>query len=107
MVDLLEFRVGKLTTLSGHYRELAMSLFPETVSGEIAAVADAFDDEAMRMKRECLGRRTCPCEMGDSCTALLTYDQLLQHPHGRHRSISPRSEIDAVDCKTRPAGPCA
>ena len=74
MFDSLEFRVDKLTTMSGHYRELAVSLFPEMVSGEIAAVADAFDDEVMRMMRECLGRRACPCEMGDSCTALVTHD---------------------------------
>ncbi len=80
MVDLLEFRVGKLTTMSGHYRELAVSLFPEMVSGEIAAVADAFDDEVMRMMRECLGRRSCPCEMGDSCTALVTYDPAFAAP---------------------------
>ncbi len=80
MVDLLEFRVGKLTTLSGHYRELAMSLFPEMVSGEIVAVADAFDDEVMRMMRECLGRKACPCEMGDSCTALVTCDQAFAIP---------------------------
>ncbi len=60
MVDLLELRVGKLTTMSGHFRELAVGLLPETVSGEIAAVADAFDDEVMRMMRECLGRRACP-----------------------------------------------
>ncbi len=75
MVDLLEFRVAKLTTMSGHYRELAVSLFPEMVSGEISAVADAFDDEVMRMMRECLGRRACPCEMGNSCTALGHFEQ--------------------------------
>ena len=79
-VDLLEFRAGKLTAMSGHYRELAVSLFPETVSGEIAAVADVFEDEVVRMMRECLGRRACPCEMGDSCTALITYDPALATP---------------------------
>ena len=80
MVDPLEFRLGKLTTMSSHYRELAVSLFPEKVSGEIAAVADAFDHEVMRMVRECLGRRACPCEMGDCCTALVTYDPALATP---------------------------
>ena len=96
MVDLLEFRVGKLTTMSSHFRELAMSLFPETVSGEIATVADAFDDEVMRMKRECLGRKACPCEMGDSCTALSPAIRCLQPPPGGRPSISPRSEINKL-----------
>ena len=93
MVDLLVLRVGKLTTLSGHYRELAMGLFPEMVSGEIGAVADAFDDEVSRMLRECWGRKACPCGRGDTCTALVTCDQALQSPLVRHRSISPRREI--------------
>jgi len=70
MVDLLEFRVRKLATMSDHYRELAAALFPEKVSGEIAALADAFDDEVARVNRECVGRRACPCAFYGSCIAL-------------------------------------
>jgi len=71
MVDRLEFRVSQLTRMSGHYRELAAGLFPENVSTEIEAIANAFDDEAARIGRECVGRRVCPCEFSSSCAALV------------------------------------
>ena len=71
VVDRLEFRVSKLARISGHYRELAANLYPESVSAEIEAVADAFDDELARIGRECVGRRTCPCEFAGSCIALV------------------------------------
>ncbi len=67
MVDLLEFRLGKLTRMSDHFRRLAVGLAPEKVSAEIAAVADAFDDEAARIIRDCVGRRACPCKLAHSC----------------------------------------
>jgi hypothetical protein len=70
MADLLEFRVHKLAERSVHYRDLATALIAEKVSVEIAAVADAFDDEVVRICRECLGRRACPCQFRGSCAAL-------------------------------------
>jgi hypothetical protein len=80
MVDLLEFRVRKLTGMSAHYRELAADLFPEKVSGEIAAVADAFDDEVARINRDCAGRRACPCEFIGSCVALRGANPVFEVP---------------------------
>jgi hypothetical protein len=71
MVDVLEFRMSKLARISNHYRQLGVALAPETVSGEIAAVADAFDNEVMRINRECVGRRACPCELAHSCIAVV------------------------------------
>jgi hypothetical protein len=71
MVDRLEFRICKLARMSGHYRELAAALFPENVSAEIEAVADAFDDELLRIDRECVGQRACPCEFSGACVALV------------------------------------
>ncbi len=70
MVDVLEFRIGKLTQMSVHYRQLASDLFPEMVSNEIALIADQFDDEVARMNRDCRGRRTCPCEFRPACVEL-------------------------------------
>jgi hypothetical protein len=70
MADLLEFRVGELSRMSGHYRELAASLWPEHVSVEIEAVADAIEDELTRINLECVGRRACPCEFRSFCAAL-------------------------------------
>ncbi len=69
MVDVLEFRINKLARMSDHYRHLAAALIAEKVSAEIAAVADAFDDEVVRMNRECAGRRVCPCQFRGSCVA--------------------------------------
>jgi hypothetical protein len=69
MVDVLEFRVNKLARISDHYRRLGASLAPEKVSAEIAAAADAFDNEVMRISRECVERRVCPCEFARSCIA--------------------------------------
>ncbi|MGO9773796.1 MAG: hypothetical protein ACLPSW_30465 [Roseiarcus sp.] len=71
MVDVLEFRIGKLARISDHYRKLGAALAPETVSAEIAAVADAFDNEVTRISRECVGRRACPCEFAHSCIAVV------------------------------------
>lgn len=70
MVDLLEFHVRKLADMSEHCRRLAAELFPENVSAEIASVADQFDDEVGRLNRDCIGRRTCPCEFNATCVAL-------------------------------------
>jgi hypothetical protein len=70
MVDLIVARLGKLTRMSRHYRELAAALVPEELSAEIAEVAEAVDGIVERMNRECLGRRTCPCEFSSSCIAL-------------------------------------
>lgn len=67
MIDLLEFRVNKLTRMSDHFRKLAADLAPEKVSAEIDAVADTFDDEVVRISRECVGRRACPCPFAPSC----------------------------------------
>jgi hypothetical protein len=70
MVDLLESRVRKLTDMSEHCRRLAAELFPENASAEIASVADQFDDEVGRINRDCIGRRTCPCEFAATCVAV-------------------------------------
>ncbi len=70
MVDLLEFRLSRLARMSEHYRRLAAGLAPEKVSAEIAAVADTFDGEVVRISRECVGRRTCPCGFARSCIAV-------------------------------------
>jgi hypothetical protein len=80
VVDRLEFRVNKLARMSGHYRELAAALFPENVSAEIEAVADAFDDELLRMDRECVGQRACPCEFSGACVALADVGSDLDAP---------------------------
>jgi tRNA splicing ligase len=77
MADLLESRVHKLAQMSDHYRDLAAALIAENVSVEIAAVADAFDDEVVRICRECLGLRACPCQFRSSCAALNCADSFL------------------------------
>jgi hypothetical protein len=61
MVDLIEVRVSKLARLSDHYRLLANDLQPDPVSAEINAIANELDTEAARVKRECVGKRRCPC----------------------------------------------
>ena len=86
MVDRLEFRVNKLARMSGHYRELAAALFPENVSAEIEAVADAFDHEVLRIDRECVGRRACPCEFSDACVALVDDGTVREALSGAARS---------------------
>ena len=70
MNDLLEFRINTLVRLSDHFRELAAGVFSLEVSAEIASVADEFAHEAVRINRECVGRRTCPCEFGDACLSM-------------------------------------
>jgi hypothetical protein len=70
MIQLLEFRVSKLAHMSEHYRDLAAALYPEMVSAEVDAAADRLDEEVARLRRECVGRRTCPCEFISACVAL-------------------------------------
>ena len=69
MVDLIELRMSKFALMSDHCRELADRLQPDPVSAEITAIADEFENEAARMKRECVGKRTCPCTFIGSCLA--------------------------------------
>ncbi len=80
MADLLELRVHKLAQMSDHYRELAAALIAENVSVEITAAADAFDDEVVRICRECLGQRACPCQLRGSCVVLDCADPFLGAP---------------------------
>ena len=67
MVDLLEFRVNKFIRMSDHCRRLANDLAPMAVSNEIAAVADDLDREVVRMRRDCVGSRICPCKFSGVC----------------------------------------
>ena len=70
MVDLIELRMSKFARMSDHCRELADRLQPDPVSAEITAIADEFENEAARMKRECVGKRTCPCAFIGSCPSV-------------------------------------
>ena len=67
MVDLAQYRLSRLTELAAHWRRLADALRPDPVSNEIAAFAEELDDEAERIRRECLGRRACPCQRSGAC----------------------------------------
>jgi hypothetical protein len=67
MNALIDFRVGKLSRMSVHYRRLAENLQPDPVSFEIAAIADELDVEAARLQRECVGKRLCPCLAAPGC----------------------------------------
>ena len=67
MVDLAQFRMSRLTGMAAHWRRLADALRPDPVGDEIAAFADELDREVERMRRECLGRRTCPCQRRGVC----------------------------------------
>jgi hypothetical protein len=67
MADLLEFRVSKLALMSCHFRELADGFLAPLDSAKIIEVADEYDEEVMRIERECRGRRLCPCEFSGSC----------------------------------------
>ena len=71
MADLLEFRMNKLARMLDHYRHLAFNLQPDPVSDEIVAVVNEFDNEIARMKLECVGKRICPCELSQSCLAVV------------------------------------
>jgi hypothetical protein len=67
MTDLLEFRVSKLALISCHFRQLADSYLGPAVSAKIIEVADEYDEEVVRMERECRGKRLCPCELSSGC----------------------------------------
>jgi len=67
MDDLLEFRVSKLALMSCHFRQLADSYLAPAVSAKIIEVADEYDEEVMRIERECRGKRLCPCEFSSRC----------------------------------------
>jgi hypothetical protein len=67
MTDLLEFRVSKLTLMSCHFRQLADSYLAPAVSAKIIEVADEYDEEVVRIERECRGKRLCPCEFSSCC----------------------------------------
>jgi hypothetical protein len=67
MVDLIEFRMSKLVRRSEQCRRLIGGLLPAPVSAEIAAVADEYEQEVVRMEHECLGKKSCPCSRFNSC----------------------------------------
>ena len=67
MVDLLEFRVGKLVRRSDHCRHLANGLLPTAVNAAITALAEEYEKEVARMERDCRGKRRCPCNLFDTC----------------------------------------
>ena len=67
MVDLMQYRMARLAQMSGHWRQLADDSLSAAISSEIAMVADDFDQEIARMRRECLGKRSCPCECDGAC----------------------------------------
>ena len=73
MADLLEFRVSKLALMSCHFRQLADGYLAPSDSAKIIEVADEYDEELMRIERECRGKRLCPCEFSGSCiSSILT-----------------------------------
>ena len=67
MLDLMQYRMARLAQMSGHWRQLADDSLSAAISSEIATVADDFDQEIARMWRECVGRRSCPCEYSGAC----------------------------------------
>ena len=71
-VDLIESRIARLTLISVRWRRIANGILPTTVNSEIEAFVRQFDDEAERLKSECLGKRTCPCKFERDCIAIDT-----------------------------------
>ena len=67
MVDLMQYRMARLAQMSGHWRQLAGNSLSAAISGEIGTVADDLDQEIARMRRECVGKRSCPCEYRGAC----------------------------------------
>ena len=67
MVDLPELRVSKLALMSCHFRLLADGYLAPAVSAKINEVADEYDEEAVRIERECRGKRSCPCDFSGRC----------------------------------------
>lgn len=63
MADPIELPMARLARLSDHFRLLADLLQPEPVSAEIVAVANEYDNEIARLKREGGDTRF----LGESC----------------------------------------
>ena len=67
MVDLPELRVSKLALMSCHFQLLADGYLAPAVSAKINEVADEYDEEVVRIERECRGKRLCPCDFSGLC----------------------------------------
>jgi len=67
MADLLELRASKLALMACHFRQLADGYLAPAVSAKINEVADEYDEEVLRIERECRGKRFCPCDFNGLC----------------------------------------